>query len=789
MAVTAYTLPRQAVQAATVGYQWTNLSNILADDGTGATGAFLVSNHSWKTLKLIIGGTAAGTNLGTPTSAIPYTWPVTKGGSSNLWGNTLTPAIVNNYDFGIEFEIGKASDGTSASYIIRATDFGFNIPTDATIDGVELLIDGNHYSGGGGTTGIDLDSLQLRVYYTWAPKVRATGNGRGFVYSPNLNGEEPEKKFRYTVFDSDRNYVGEWKTVQNAPSFKTDINNLHSQMTIKLKQNELSTATAIDDILTEASENLTTEADENLQIALAAAIGLGPGTDTEVNNEVDITAFYGQFVELLTESGEVILTEADELILVQDGAPQGDMIFTGYIPEWELDFGDSDDISVPLLTHSQELNHIMLETDDTPSFNTNSTPTTSSIGIRGGGPTDLTRLCQVFRATSTTPLGRLRLYCQGGWPASDIPVSISIYNGATPSSPGSLIAEADSIIPAHPDDSSEKAYVDFYFDPFTPVNGNDYMFFIDTDFSKTGGNPTYPANFFLGSSLANGSLWYIGGPDIPSWTDSGSDLYFMFYQLGGATTRTFNSLPPETIAKQIIDFARTRGARVNYSPDSIDASGTVVSLTIKGNTIAEALDAVLKVCPADWYMYYDFGDNIFHLHARPETKRHTYTKGKDTVKLKVKRSILNIVNDVYFTGGGSPTPLYIRKTDQSLINDWRRGLAKLSDNRVTVQATAEILAQAEIDQKGEPIYSGNMRVLEVDFPIEEVTIGEITGLAAFGDLVDALAMQNMSITYHPEALDITLNTLTPKVQKRIEDIKRNLDALEQANNPTSPTLT
>lgn len=790
MAVTAYTLPRQAVQAASGTYQWLNLDRITADDGSEATGAYIAgSNHSWKTLRLIIGGVAAGTDKGTPTTSIPYTWPVVKGGASDKWGNTLTPAIVNNYDFGIEFEVGNATGGASVSWKIRATDFGFAIPSDATIDGVELSIDGSAFAGGGGTTGIGLDSLQLRIYYTWAPKVRATGSGRGFVYSPNLNGVEPDKKFRYLVSDPDGNFVGEWKTVQNAPSFKTDINNLHSSMSIKLKQNELSTETTIDDLLTEGDENLLTEADENLQIDLAAAIGLGPGTDTEVNNEVQVIAYYGEFVELLTENDEVILTEADEIILVQDGAPEGDPIFSGYVPEWELDFGDTDDISVPLLTHSQELNNIMLETEDVPTFNTSSTPTTSYIGIAGGGPTDLQRLCQVWRATSTTPLGRLRLYCLGGWPASDIPVTISLYNGSNPASPGSFIATAESVIPAHPDDSTEKAYVDFYFDPFTPVNGNDYLIYIDTDYSKTGGNPTYPANFFYGSSLANGSLWYIGGVDIPSWTDSGQDLYFVFYQLGGATTRTFNSVPPENIAKLIIDFARTRGARVNYSADSIDVSNTLVSLTIKGNTIAEALDAVLKVCPADWYMYYDFGDNIFHLHARPETKEHTYYKGKDTVKLKVKRSILNLVNDVYFTGGGSPTPLYIRKTDQSKINDWRRGLAKLSDNRVTVQATAEILAQALIDQKSDPIYSGTLRVLEVDFPIEEVNIGEISGFAGFGELVDALGMQNMSITYHPEALDITLNTLTPKVQKRIEDIKRNLDALEQANNPTSPTLT
>jgi hypothetical protein len=107
-----------------------------------------------------------------------------------------------------------------------------------------------------------------------------------------------------------------------------------------------------------------------------------------------------------------------------------------------------------------------------------------------------------------------------------------------------------------------------------------------------------------------------------------------------------------------------------------------------------------------------------------------------------------------------------------------------------VQATGEILAQADIDQFGDALYSGDLQLVRVeDFRLEDVTVGELSGFISFGALVDALELQNMSLTYHPDYLDIVLDILTPPVPKRIEDIKRNLAELEHANDPTSPTIT
>lgn len=775
-------------------FNWLDLPNLLQGSAGSAIGAYVtVEQYSYKTVQLIKGGALSGSNKGAATTGVPYGETKSWGGAADLWGNTLTRADVLATDFGIAFELGRSDTGVSRSYRIQATGFDFALPSDAVITGVELKIVWTTFAGGGGTTGASIDSLEVRLTYTFNPKALAIGDSVSKAYVRGIEPVEQDKKFRALIYDGDRNYIGDiTKHVANEFSFKSAINTLHSNMALVLAQNEQSTETAVDTWGNETPEEIGTETGEAILFDLAAAIGLGPGSNVEVNNEVDIKAYYGAMHEWVDESGEPIVTDDGELIMFEDGYPFGKSVFTGYLSQWELMFGDGENVTANLLSHSKELDNIMLETDDVVAMTHGAGIGAGSVGISGGGPDDFDSLAQVFRYTgSTGARGRIRLKGWPGW-GSDIPIGISIRAGNNPSSPGALIATTTGFIEADPDNFRADTFIDLYFTPGTFTNGSDYIIYLSNlGPGKTGGNPTYPANFYLTSNnVANGQLYY--ATKSVGYTSLGTsyDLWFEIYTLGGATTRTFNSIDPGYLLRQLVDFARLRGARVNYDASTIELTGTLISITFKTNTISEAIEAVLKTAPADWYYYYDYGDNILHFHPRPTVPAHYYTKGRDTVNLKVKRTIEKLINDVYFTGGGSPTPLFIRKQDQTYINNYRRGLAKESDNRVTVQSTAEILAQGLIDQYGQPLYSGTLMVVRVeDFRIEDVTVGELSGLISFGALVDALKMQNVSVTYHPDYLDIDLDLLTPPIPKRIEDIKRNLNELEHANDPTSPTIT
>ena len=64
-------------------------------------------------------------------------------------------------------------------------------------------------------------------------------------------------------------------------------------------------------------------------------------------------------------------------------------------------------------------------------------------------------------------------------------------------------------------------------------------------------------------------------------------------------------------------FAQTRGSRVKFSDTTIDMTGTVVTLQLNSNTIDEAIDAILKSMPGDWYIRYDPGTDEVHAHDSP----------------------------------------------------------------------------------------------------------------------------------------------------------------------------
>lgn len=784
MAQTALLFPATASQIASGFYQWNTLDNIKADDGAFATGAYVgATTHSWRKIQLLIANATAGTDKGTPTTGVDYTTPDTFGNASDLWGNTLTPAIVNSPDFGVAVEVGRADTGASVSYIIYATGFNPNLPSSAVITGIEVLIDYGGFAGGGGTTGMQIDYIAMRIHYTWNPVVLGGGTSSGAIYIENPEPVETKKLFRHRVYEPGGNFIGEWNDTQEEPTFTREINNPLSSMDVKFARNDLTRINTVDELTTEDDELLVTEDDQTLLIDLAAGVGLGEGTDLDLNLDYKLTAYYGTFEPLATENDEPIVTEDDELIAVQEGYPEGRDIFTGFVARWDADWGESEDLAAYILSHSDELNNIMLETADTVELSNNSLDSGSTyLGTYGGSKTTYgsTYIRQSMTPASTYKLARLRLRAIAS-SGIDAVLRARLYSGTYPS--GTLIDTGEVTILAA---TGGYANYDIGFST-TPIltNGQPYYFLLDSLTSGTYDSPIY---LKTGPAYAAGDAYSGQIQGNGSVLDTAiTDLYFSTYKAGGQTTVPFLSQPVESILKQVIDFARSRGARINYTPESIEPTGQIVSYTFNTNTIREALDKILELAPADWWYRYDFGTNTFYLQPRPTTEQRVFTLGKDIIRFKLSRSMENLVNDVYLSGGGTPA-LFKRVTDITSISDWRRGLKKISDNRVTVDATAIELAQHAIDREGNPIYSAQGRIGNTDYAIEDVMIGELGGFGGFGTFVDELGLQLVRIKYTPpDYLDIEFEALLPKVAKRIEDIRRNLDELEQSRNPAAPS--
>lgn len=705
----------------------------------------------------------------------------TYGSSVDTWSETLQGADLGE-DFGFAVSYVETDGTNTQDYYMIGRNFDFGLPANATIVGIELRLTHASYAAGGGLTGINVTAIEMRVHWTWNVSISAEGISAGVVYTPNPNPPVLRKEYAHRVFTHEGDYLGQWQDV-SVPKFKTDINNIHSSMPLEFARNELSVSKAVEALHTESDEAITTEVDEALLMDIATPTGLGEGTDLDVNHDVEIDVFYGSYMPLTTEDDELILTEDSEPIMVEDGAPAGRPLFTGYVLDWLLDYGGRENITGNLITHSQELKNIMLETSDTvvSSFTTVDT----TYGIAGVGAEDYITLGQTFQVGSNSEVPRIRL--KGApWPAGTT-LNMQLRTGGTVGA-GTLLASATLTIPAG-NDPGNQIYLDFILDtPADLTAATTYHFTVDTIDAKTGGNTIYPIALAASSTggYGSGALFY-NKKATPAFVDSGDDLWFEIYKAGGSTTVAFNSMDPALMFIRVIEFARSRGARVNYDTDSVEPTGTIASFTFNTNYCDEALTKILDLCPADWYMYYDFGTNMLHLHPRPTTPSKYLIKGRNYGSGKIGRTIESLVNEIYFGGAGTPA-LFIKRENAASRTAWRRGSRKLNDRRVSDSASAIILSDSEIDRLKEPRYKGQVVYLGDDETvIEDIAMGILFGHQGFDDPLDALSLQVVSYSYEPDFLSIQLDTLLPKVNKRVEDIKRNLDILEQENNPSSPS--
>lgn len=789
---TDWLLPRIATTDDSIGdTSWVELDDLLLDDGSYATFSFVnlsgVNTAALMKGHLVINDVIdTANNVVTSNDQYPF---ANAGGSSNVWGHSgMTGADVKSRKFGVAFGIGRYtySGGTYANkaYYLVLKDFNPTIPDNAIVTGIEATFDTQNPSTGGGTDTVQYDAIKIRFTFSWDIEVNGNASSFGTVYVNPPNREAPQKKYRFKVRSEDGDYLGDWKDPANDPSFKQEINNVIGSMPITLARNDLTLESAVDYLLNENDSQLTNEDDSPFLIDTSPVIGLGNGTTLDTNHQVEVDAIYGQFEPLLNEDDSPILNEDGSTILVEEGYPLGRTIFRGYVPRWELPLNGSP-IRTEIRSFSQDLANIILETDDVVYVDTglpnNLSPYNNTIGIAGGGPTDYDVLYQSFTIAAQKTFSKVRLNAIAGW-YFDVDFSVSIFGG-TPSSFGTAYGGGS----AFANRDTPEPYTDVVFDSPITLPAGTYFFMFTTSQAKTGGNVTYPINFGLApSTYSGGSLWYYTN-DTGLVNDTSKDIAFTLYEAGGDTSVPFLSKDPSQILRSIVDFARSRGANINYTADSIEVTETLVSYTFNTNTIKEAIDKVLELAPANWYYYYDFGTDTIYFREKRDTPDRWLRKGQSVVDGKIVKTIEQVVNDVLFSGGGSPTNLF-KRTRETPASGTRKGLAKRSDNRVTDSATAVILSQGVIDQFKDPLYAGDVTITEDGtFYLEDVAVGETVGFIGFGTIVDAIVVQSVSKDYRPDIMPLELTYNVPRVNKRIEDIKRNLEVVENKNNPAEPS--
>lgn len=157
--------PASAADDASYGATaWTGATDVFSSNGTGAfVGLSGTGTIAEDTVKLIKGGTVSGDNKSTgATLPSVYTY-VNYGTSIDLWGVTLAYSDINASDFGVAFAVIRATG--NLSHYLTATNFGFSIPSGATIDGIVVGIQEARTN----INPLDyalVDHVRITVYYT-----------------------------------------------------------------------------------------------------------------------------------------------------------------------------------------------------------------------------------------------------------------------------------------------------------------------------------------------------------------------------------------------------------------------------------------------------------------------------------------------------------------------------------------------------------------------------------------------------------------------------------------------
>ena len=257
----------------------------------------------------------------------------------------------------------------------------------------------------------------------------------------------------------------------------------------------------------------------------------------------------------------------------------------------------------------------------------------------------------------------------------------------------------------------------------------------------------------------------------------------------GKTTVPFLSKDPSQIAKEAVDKfmadSSTYGTYTTRGALSIDTTGTVVSYTFRANTYKDVLEKTLELMPSNWYFRVGLGDNLVYYKERSVTPDHLFYLGKHIKSLDLKGSIINSTNRVLFTGGGEPN-LYIDRS-QAPADRTRRTLKMMSDNRVTVQDSAEIIADGAIDGSNKRLFRTTIEILTKQYDIESISVGETVGFRNFGSEVDTFTMQVVGLSYNPSSVQLQLDSKPPTVSKRLEDIRRQLVVTGNQSLPDSPS--
>lgn len=255
-----------------------------------------------------------------------------------------------------------------------------------------------------------------------------------------------------------------------------------------------------------------------------------------------------------------------------------------------------------------------------------------------------------------------------------------------------------------------------------------------------------------------------------------------------ATVSNFLNKDPTEIVRAIVDFYRSVGGSVEYTGLTTELTGLSLDYRFNTNTILEGIQKCREISPSSWYFYVDPGTNLLYFKSTPTTADHVLIKGRHLEKLKLKSTIDEVVNKAYVIGAESEgVNLYSEYEDAASIAAYGQRIVRISDNRISVQATADAKGESAIEAGKDKNYVTTVDVSDATYDTTLYKPGQTVGFSAFRSWVDRLVLRIVRVEYAPSKAILYLGILPKSTLDRLESVQRELVAEQTVANPDEPT--
>jgi len=616
------------------------------------------------------------------------------------------------------------------------------------------------------------------------------------------------KTYMYKVYDKNWNYLGIWDDVISEFGYSQEINSAGSQITVTLARNADTLVQAYDFLSDDTGAALLTDDGNTLAAETKTVNAIGSGTTVDLDLNVKIYEFSSSPTQSI----------------------DGDLVFTGYVSMYTSRYGQNENTDVSLFSYGADLDNWVLK-DANNNTRVSYLSTDPSLMLKDSLDKFQAAGGLIYYDNTTIE----NTYAYTGGPTTytfNLNTELEVITQCLTMAPTYWYFYADlatNLLHFHPQPST----ISHYFTLGKHINSLDLEKTIEglvNEVYFTGGTPTdvildrfndttgkdlalhsgeISATWVKHPASATGTGMVITDANRVRPNATGEQTYYVntnpgsndviidvdyYVPSGGATNGDFGvvaRMSPTTLTGymariwtdstvQVFKVINGTYTQLNNSTNSTLNLQTALA---PGQTrhMQFSVNGTRLTLMVDNYTYVDFDDT--------SVMQGTYAgirsggASTNTQGFHMDNFTVSLVDN------SNQIPIFRHYTDTNSQTLYRRGLARMQDSRVTLPASADIIAGTNINQNNAPRYRSNITIAAETYDIRSIKLGQMVAFRNFGNFIDDIpGMQVVRLDYAPDAVTIQLDTLLPSVPKRLEDIKRNLNQQEVTDNPDAPTL-